>query len=238
MKERNKNKARILLVEDDENLGYILKDYLEISDYFVNLQRNGIAGLEAFKEDDFDICILDIMMPLKDGFSLAEDIRKIHSSIPIIFLTAKTLKEDKIKGFKIGADDFITKPFSSEELSLRIEAILRRFNFQDNLNLIQDTFKIGKFTFVYSNQNLEFEGEKHSLTRKEAELLKLLCVNKNKLLRREDILISIWGSDDYFMGRSMDVYITKLRKHLKRDENIKIVNIHGRGFKLEDNSEL
>ena len=236
MKDRNKNTVKILLVEDDENLGFILKDYLEISDYNVSLQRNGIAGLKAFKNDDFDICILDIMMPLKDGFSLAKDIREINSTVPIIFLTAKTMKEDKIKGFKLGADDFITKPFSSEELRLRIEAILRRFNYQANISDFKDKFKIGKYSFVFSNQSLEYEGKQHSLTRKEADLLKLLCLNKNKLLRREDILIDIWGSDDYFMGRSMDVYITKLRKHLKKDENIKIINIHGTGFKLEDNS--
>ena len=237
MEKINKKKTSILLVEDDENLGFILKDYLEISGYTVDLQRNGVTGLKAFTENNFDICILDIMMPLKDGFSLAKDIREINTTVPIIFLTAKTMKEDKIKGFKLGADDFITKPFSSEELGLRIEAILRRFNYQDALSDAKDKFKIGKFSFVYSNQTLEFEGKEQSLTRKEADVLKLLCLNKNKLLRREDILINIWGSDDYFMGRSMDVYITKLRKHLKKDENIKIINIHGTGFKLEDNSE-
>lgn len=229
-------KANILLVEDDENLGLILKDYLEMMDYSVNLKRNGVTGLRAFKQNEFDICILDIMMPIKDGFSLAKDIREINATVPLIFLTAKTMKEDKIKGFKLGADDFITKPFSSEELNLRIEAILRRFNIQASLNDEQEAFTIGGFEFMYSDQLLIYNKKEQLLTKKEAAVLRLLCLNKNKLVRREDILKNIWGRNDYFMGRSMDVYITKLRKHLSKDKNVKINNIHGTGFKLEDSS--
>lgn len=225
--------ATILLVEDDDNLGFILKDYLEMIGYNIDLQKNGVAGLKAFKQGKFDLCILDVMMPLKDGFSLAEDIRAIDKEVPIIFLTAKLMKEDKIKGFNLGADDYITKPFSSEELSLRIEAILRRYKHQRNIVDDEYIYEIGKFKFNYNDQILTLGDEVRSLTRKESDVLKLLCQYKNKLLRREIVLKHVWGKDDYFMGRSMDVYITKLRKYLKDDPNVTIINVHGAGFKLE-----
>lgn len=226
-------KAKILLVEDDENLGYILKDYLEMIGYWVDLQKNGIDGLRSFTINTFDICILDVMLPYKDGFTLAEEIRAKDRQVPIIFLTAKQMKEDKIRGFQVGADDYITKPFSSEELSFRIEAILRRIQYQPEDVEEPQLFKIGLFEFNFVDQQLSFKGEKRNLTKKEAEVLKLLCLNKNKLVRREKVLKNVWGKDDYFMGRSMDVYITKLRKYLKSDPNVSIMNIHGAGFKLD-----
>lgn len=234
-----KTKANILLVEDDENLGFILKDYLEMIDYEVDLQKDGVAGYEAFmtRKNKFDLCVLDVMLPRKDGFTLAEEIRQNHKSIPIIFLTAKGMKEDKIRGLKIGADDYITKPFSTEELTLRIEAILRRYKNSLQHSDTGDIFEIGIFTFDYNNQILSSPDKERHLTKKEAEVLRLLCLNKNQLLRREVALKTIWGQDNYFMGRSMDVYITKLRKYLKGDDKISIINVHGTGFKLEVQGE-
>jgi two-component system OmpR family response regulator len=230
---KKKSKANILLVEDDRNLAFVLTDFLTMSHYHVEHAEDGVAGLELFRNGKFDICILDIMMPLKDGFTLAEEIRIINEVVPIIFLTAKTMKEDKIRGFKSGADDYITKPFSTEELSLRIEAILRR----TRLSLLdgeQETqYKLGKYTFDYSNQILKGPAGEKRLTKKEAEVLRLLCINMNKILRREIALKMIWGEDDYFMGRSMDVYITKLRKFLSDDPKVNITNIHRTGFMLE-----
>lgn len=225
-------KSKILLVEDDENLGVVTKDFLEMSGYEVTLAPNGKAGLEFFTKEEFDLALLDIMMPILDGFTLAEKIRETNAQIPIIFLTAKTLKEDKIKGFKIGGDDYITKPFSTEELQLRIEAILRRVS--GNNNLQTSIYKIGPFTFNYDEHELSSEklGKKH-LTKREAEVLKMLCNYKNKTLKREMALKEIWGENDYFMGRSMDVYITKLRKILKAEPGVTISNIHNIGFKLE-----
>ncbi len=232
---KKKSKANILLVEDDKNLGFVLTDYLTMSGYSVQHAEDGVAGLELFRNGKFDICILDIMMPLKDGFTLAEDIRIINEVVPIIFLTAKTMKEDRIKGFKIGGDDYITKPFSTEELSLRIEAILRRTR-MSLLDGEQETiYKLGKYTFDYANQNLNGPSGENRLTKKEAEVLRLLCINMNKILRREIALKMIWGKDDYFMGRSMDVYITKLRKFLSDDPKVNITNIHRTGFMLEVN---
>jgi len=228
-----KNKGNILLVEDDENLGFVITDFLGISGYKVEHATDGVAGFEAFQNGKFDLCLLDVMMPYKDGFTLAQEIRKEDENIPIIFLTAKVMKEDKIRGFKIGADDYITKPFSTEELSLRIDAILRRTR-QSLITSGKDAvYKIGSYTFDYSNQMLKRGGEEKRLTKKEAEVLRLLCINKNKILRREVALKMIWGEDDYFMGRSMDVYITKLRKFLKDDPDVSITNIHRTGFMLE-----
>jgi len=228
-----KLKGTILLVEDDKNLGFVITDFLGISGYKVQHAENGVTGLETFKNGKFDLCILDIMMPYKDGFTLAEEIRNLNKEVPIIFLTAKTMKEDKIRGFKLGADDYITKPFSTEELSLRIEAILRRTR-QSLITTDQGIlFNIGKYTFNYSNQVLTGFGHERRLTKKEAEVLRLLCINKNKILRREIALKMIWGEDDYFMGRSMDVYITKLRKFLENDPDVNITNIHRTGFMLE-----
>ncbi len=228
-----KQKGTILLVEDDQNLGYVLTDFLGISGFKVEHAEDGLKGFEVFRNGKFDLCIIDVMMPYKDGFTLAEDIRKIDKNVPIIFLTAKTMKEDKIRGFKIGADDYITKPFSTEELSLRIEAVLRRTR-QALITSDQNAvYRIGKYTFNYSNQVLSGFGQERRLTKKEAEVLRLLCINKNKILRREIALKMIWGEDDYFMGRSMDVYITKLRKFLEDDPDVNITNIHRTGFMLE-----
>jgi len=226
-------KAKILLVEDDANLSLVLKDYLEMLGYYTILKKDGEEGLKAFKEEEFNLCILDVMMPKKDGFSLAQDIRNLDKEIPLIFLTAKTLKEDRITGFKAGCDDYITKPFSTEELSLRIEAILKRCIVQYRQENIPKVFEIGKYRFDHENMVLTFENTEKTLTRKEAALLKLLCKNKNQLVTRDFALKQIWGSNDYFIGRSMDVFIAKLRKILKHDPNIAIKNIHGTGFKLE-----
>lgn len=228
-----KNSIRILLVEDDPNLSLVLKDFLELQDYKVDLYSDGKSGMNAFLANSYDLCLLDVMLPAKDGFSLAEDIRTINSFVPIIFLTAKSLGDDRVKGFQVGCDDYITKPFSTEELSLRIEAILKRCQRQiiyaDNV----EVYQLGAYEFDYSNVNLKFGDEIQTLTRKEAELLRLLARHRNKLLLRETALKAIWGDDDYFVGRSMDVFITKLRKHLKNDPSINITNVHGSGFKLE-----
>ncbi len=231
----NKSKATILLVEDDVNLGYLLKDYLEMSGYSVDLQKDGEKALETFKarNTEIDLCIIDIMLPTKDGFTLVEEIKYMDRNIPIIFLTAKSMKEDKIKAFQIGADDYITKPFSTEELILRIEAVMRRYKTSINEMLKRDVFHIGKFTFDFYNQQLVSPNQQRGLTKRESDLLHLLCINQNELVRREDALKTIWGENDYYMGRSMDVYITKLRKYLKEDDNINIINVHGTGFKLE-----
>jgi DNA-binding response OmpR family regulator len=228
------NKALILLVEDDKNLGFVVKDFLSGSGFKVELAINGLDAINIFVSANFDLCLIDVMLPLKDGFSVAEEIRQKNKNVPIIFLTARSLKEDKIRGFKIGADDYITKPFSTEELLLRIEAVLRRTMATNNNTIVErEIFNIGKFVFDFSNQIIEINGTKRQLTRKEAEVLRLLCINKNQLVRREFALKLIWGEDDYFMGRSMDVYITKLRKILKDDPSISIQNIHRSGFKLE-----
>jgi two-component system OmpR family response regulator len=230
---KKKSKANVLLVEDDKNLGFVLTDFLTMSGYSVQHAENGVAGLEMFKNGKFDICILDVMMPLKDGFTLAEEIRQLNEFVPVIFLTAKSMKEDKIKGFKLGGDDYITKPFSTEELKFRIEAILKRTRYSLLDGEKETIYKIGQFTFDYSNQLLKKPSGEQRLTRKEAEVLRLLCINQNKILRREIALKMIWGEDDYFMGRSMDVYITKLRKFLSDEPSVKITNIHRTGFMLE-----
>lgn len=221
----------MLLVEDDENLGIVLKDFLEMEGYSVTHCSNGKAGLEAFQQTSFILTILDVMLPVMDGFTLAENIRKINKNTPLIFLTAKSLKADKIRGFKTGADDYITKPFSTEELMLRINALLRRFVNSPN-ELANQIFTFGKYRFDFTEQTLHLGKKEKVLTRKEAEVLKMLCLYKNRLLKRETALTEIWGENDYFMGRSMDVYITKLRKLLRDDPGISIVNVHNSGFKL------
>lgn len=233
--EETNTKIRILFVEDDPNLSMILKDYLEMMGYTVVHAGDGEAGLKLFKSGDFDLAILDVMMPKKDGFTLAGEIREKNISIPIVFLTAKNLKEDRIKGFRQGCDDYITKPFSTEELSLRIKAILKRCAVSDDTHKPEESrfYILGHFQFDSNNLTLTSpQGEKR-LTRKEANLLKLLCQHKNTLLSREVALETIWGENDYFIGRSMDVFITKLRKYLKSDPAVKIINVHGIGFKLE-----
>lgn len=239
MKEDKKN-IKILFIEDDPNLSMILKDYLEMVGYSVDHALNGEEGINLFNDNNYNLVILDIMMPKKDGFTVAKEIRYIDQVIPIIFLTAKNLKEDRIKGFEHGCDDYITKPFSTEELSLRIKAILKRCSLSyQAATEPQSEFNIGKFTFDSNNLVLKSEGSERVLTRKESGLLKLLCINKNKLLPREMAMEAVWGDNDYFIGRSMDVFIAKLRKYLKPDPNVKIINVHGIGFKLQvDDSDL
>ena len=224
-------KAKILLCEDDPNLGMVLKNYLELNDYDVILERDGRLGLAAFQREKFDLCLLDVMMPHVDGFTLAEDIRDINPDVPLFFLSAKTMKEDIIQGYKLGADDYITKPFHSEVLLLKIKAILKR-NEELNRESANVEFDLGHYHFNPKLRELSINGKMQTLSPKDNELLKMLSEYKNDLLPREIALKKIWGSDTYFNGRSMDVYIAKLRKYLKEDENIEIVNIHGNGFRL------
>lgn len=224
---------KILIAEDDENLGNLLRDYLVVKDCQPVLCRNGKEAAEEFKKQAFDLCIFDIMMPEKDGLSLAREIRKKDTKTPIIFLTAKSMKEDVIKGFESGADDYITKPFSMEILQARMEAILRRVDDANYAMRKKKEFEIGEYTFYPEKRIISKEdGTKKKLTSKESELLRLLCVNKGNILGRGTALQEIWGDDNYFNSRSMDVYITKLRKLFKEDENIEIINSHGKGFKL------
>jgi DNA-binding response OmpR family regulator len=225
-------KKRILLVEDDTNLGNLLQDSLELKSYDVVLKRNGEDAFTEFKQSKFDMCILDVMMPKKDGFTLAKDIRRMNATIPVVFLTAKVLKEDTIEGLKLGADDYITKPFSMEELTLRMENIFKRMPKAEVSN--QNRFNIGKFEFDNTHRTLKIAGnaEEVKLTTKESELLKMLAVYSDRILEREVALNAVWGTDSYFAGRSMDVYIAKLRKYLKDDPAVEILNIHGTGFKL------
>ncbi len=226
--------AKILLVEDDTNLAYVIKDNLEINGYEVCHCEDGEIAWQTFLQQSFDVCVLDIMLPKKDGISLAEGIRQQNEIIPIIFLTAKGMKEDKIAGFKVGADDYMTKPFSIEELVLRIEVCLRHTKGkQPSTSQQEKGYAIGQYLFDYANLTLIFADEKLLLTQKEAEVLQLFCLNKGKVLKREDILQPIWGNDSYFSGRSLDVFISKIRKYLQKDPKIEIVNLHGVGFKLE-----
>jgi DNA-binding response OmpR family regulator len=228
------DKARILLVEDDFNLGFVIQDTLKASGYSVNLCKDGKEGLQSFNQKEYDLCILDVMLPKKDGFSLAEDIRQTDTTTPIIFLTAKSLQEDKIQGLKVGADDYITKPFSTEEFLLRVEAVLKRtLKTPDQEVEKKDVFELSSYTFDYRNFQLVQGAEQRKLTKKEAEILKLLCLHKNQVLPRDLVLNMVWGDDSYFVGRSLDVFITKLRKYLKADDKIAITNVHGVGFKLE-----
>ncbi|MFL9481212.1 response regulator transcription factor [Chitinophagaceae bacterium LWZ2-11] len=227
----DKKKYKILLCEDDTNLGMVLKNYLELNDYDVILERDGRLGLAAFQREKFDICLLDVMMPHVDGFTLAEEIRDIDPDVPLFFLSAKTMKEDIIQGYKLGADDYITKPFDSEVLLMKIKAILKR-NEEENRISENIEFDLGSYHFNPKLRELTHEGKTQTLSPKENELLKMLAEHKNDLLPRERALKKIWGSDTYFNGRSMDVYIAKLRKYLKDDANIEIVNIHGNGFRL------
>ena len=221
---------KVLLCEDDENLGMLLREYLQAKGYDTELYGDGEAGYKAFMKEKFDICVFDVMMPRKDGFTLAKEIRQTNQDVPIIFLTAKTLKEDILEGFEIGADDYLTKPFSMEELTFRMEAILRRVKGKKTRD--RTLYRIGSFTFDTQKQILSREGISVKLTTKESELLGLLCAHANEILQRDYALKTIWIDDNYFNARSMDVYITKLRKHLKDDENVEIINIHGKGYKL------
>lgn len=225
-------KLKILLVEDDAHLGTLLKEYLDDKGYATTLATNGKQGFDVFSKNKFNICILDVMMPIKDGYTLAKEIRAIDANVPVVFLTAKSMKEDTIEGFNAGADDYITKPFSMEELLMRIKAILRRTETKASANSDQVQFEIGGYKFDYQHQTLDLKGTQQKLTTKEADLLKLLCMHANDILDRNFALKSIWNDDNYFNGRSMDVYIAKLRKYLKDDPDVEIINVHGKGFKL------
>jgi DNA-binding response OmpR family regulator len=224
------DRKRILLVEDDPSLGYVIQDNLVLKGYEVTLCADGSEGEQAFLNGAFHLCILDVMLPKQDGFSLARTIREKSREVPIIFLTAKTMLEDKLKGFETGADDYITKPFSLDELFYRIEVFLRR---TQDANIGEKVIKVGKFQFDPFSFTLRHDDLEKTLTQKEAEVLKLLYRNRDRVLKREEILNQVWGDDDYFMGRSMDVFISKLRKYLKTDPDIQIVNYHGVGFRLE-----
>ena len=223
-------KQRILLCEDEESLGMLLREYLQAKGYDAELYLDGESGYKAFVKGHFDMCLLDVMMPKMDGFSLAREIRIVNQEVPIIFLTAKNLKDDILEGFKLGADDYLTKPFSMDELVYRMEAIMRRVRGKNQK--VQTVYQIGKFTFDTQRQILSFGDEQTTLTTKESELLALLCSHSNEVLERELALKTIWIDDNYFNARSMDVYITKLRKHLRADDRIEINNVHGKGYRL------
>ncbi|TXB62139.1 response regulator transcription factor [Phaeodactylibacter luteus] len=228
---------KILLVEDDQNFGDVLRSYLEMHEYDVTLATDGAQGLEKYGEGTYDLCIFDVMMPKKDGFTLAKEIREQDQDVPIIFLTAKTMKDDVLKGFRIGADDYISKPFNSEELLFRIQAILKRSQGKADPKADAKEFNIGKYHFNFPLRILTFdpdgpEQEESKLSPKEAQLLRMFAIHMNDILPRSEALTQIWGEDNYFTARSMDVFVTKLRKYLKKDDNIEIVNIHGNGFQL------
>lgn len=230
---------KILLVEDDQNFGDVLRSYLEMNEFDVTLATDGEAGYEAFKDGEYDLCIFDVMMPKKDGFTLAKEVRETDKETPIVFLTAKTLKEDVLEGFKLGADDYISKPFNSEELLLRVQAILRRSQKSEDEEEDIKEFDIGDYHFNYPLRQLTYQGDKENqdkLSPKEAHLLRLFCLRKNDVLTRSEALTKIWNEDNYFTARSMDVFVTKLRKYLAKDDRLEIMNIHGNGFRLIDRS--
>lgn len=223
---------KVLLTEDDPNLGMLLREYLNAKGYETTLAENGKIGYETFMQGGFDLCILDVMMPIKDGFTLAEEIRQTDKQIPIIFLTAKSMKDDKLKGFGVGADDYITKPFSMDELLMRMQAILRRTIPEVGKARKKETIKVGQFDFDFDKQLLTLDGHEQRLTTKEANLLLMFCENRYDVLDRNYALNKVWGDDNYYNSRSMDVYIAKLRKYLSLDSEIELVNVHGKGFKL------
>ncbi len=227
------NKNKILLVEDDQNFGIVLREYLTLNDFEVTLAKNGMEGFEKFKKDNFDLCILDVMMPYKDGYTLAKEIREKNKDIPLIFLTAKTMKEDVMKGYKVGADDYLNKPFDSDVLLMKIRAIIQRKAAENKNEPAKFEFEIGRFHLNSKLRFLTFDnGEPIKLSPKESELLKMMAVYENDLMPRELALTKIWREDNYFTSRSMDVYIAKLRKYLKPDPQVEILNIHGEGFRL------
>ncbi|MEO6167887.1 MAG: response regulator transcription factor [Chitinophagales bacterium] len=225
-------KTKILLAEDDPNFGTVLRDYLELHNFDVSLGSNGVIALNMAQKKDFDLCVLDVMMPEMDGFSLAREIRKRTPALPFIFLTAKTLKADVVEGYKLGADDYITKPFDSEVLLYKIRAIMKRKHEAPKPNDFPNDFRIGNYSFNYKLRILVLRNEQWKLSPKEAELLRLLAGNMNDVVLRQEALRLIWGEDNFFTGRSMDVFIVKLRKYLKDDPNVEIVNIHGNGYRL------
>lgn len=230
-------KVHVFMVEDDHNFGAVLKSYLEINDYLVHWVDDGKYAVREFRSDDFDICILDVMLPNVDGFQVAKEIKLISKHVPLIFLTAKTLKQDILQGYSIGADDYITKPFDSEVLLCKIQAILKRNENLEGPNEDADEFIIGRYSFNYSHRIISLNGAEQKLSPREAELLRMLCLKPGEVLPREVALKKIWGEDNYFTTRSMDVFITKLRKYLREDSSIEIVNIHGSGFKLTTSSK-
>jgi len=237
---------KILLVEDDQNFGDVLRSYLEMHDYNVTLEADGEAGFRAYTKGSFNLCIFDVMMPKKDGFTLAKEVREKDTEIPIIFLTAKALKEDVLEGFKIGADDYITKPFNSEELLYRVQAVMRRSEKKADPREEIKEFNLGKYHFNYPLRILTYDNgtdeksddDKAKLSPKEAHLLRMFCMYKNEVLTRSEALTKIWGEDNYFTARSMDVFVTKLRKYISKDDQLEIVNIHGNGFRLIDHNDL
>lgn len=220
---------RILLVEDDETLGFVVKDNLEQEGYDVDWRQDGKAALEALRTEEYELCLLDVMLPETDGFSIAEEVRREGNPVPIIFLTARSLKEDRIRGFRVGGDDYLVKPFSMEELVLRMEAIRRRTSGKEKRN-----FTIGRYRFDSANQRLSAGDFSIDLTTREAALLKLLAERANEVVSRDEILVRLWGKKDYFLGRSLDVFVSRLRKYLKEDESLRLVSVHGVGFRLEN----
>ena len=227
------NKTKILLVEDDHNLGFVVKDNLTLKGYEVTLCKDGEQGEKEFLNSRFQLCILDVMLPKKDGFSLARSIRTTDIDVPILFLTAKTMTDDKLEGFGTGADDYITKPFSLEELYCRLEVFLKRNKTPKSITIHSNSLSIGKYEFDSTNFKLTFQNNIKTLTAREAEILKQLYIHRNRVLKRQEILMAVWGDDDYFLGRSLDVFISKIRKYLKHDPLVQITNFHGVGFKLE-----
>jgi DNA-binding response OmpR family regulator len=226
-------KTKILLVEDDTSLGFLMVDYLEANGFEVKLYRDGETGLNGFRMGVYDFCILDVMLPGIDGFSLAQRIRAENKNVPIVFLTARSMKADKLKGFNLGVDDYITKPFDEDELLCRINAILNRYNIAPADEQKKDFFTIGTYAFDYNNQLLSLNDEQRRLTKKEGDVLRMLCLSMNEIVKRDDILFSIWGNNDYFNGRSLDVFIAKIRKYLSDDDSVKISNIPKVGYILE-----
>jgi DNA-binding response OmpR family regulator len=224
-----KERLRILLAEDDLNLGVLLVDYLETEDFDVKLCKDGAVALKAFQAGSFDLCILDVMMPKMDGFSLAKEIRAKDREMPLIFITAKSLKEDKLKGYDLGADDYITKPFDEEELLWKIKAVIRRISGTER-EVRTEAISMGKYTFDFSKQSLGIAGRIKRITEKESEILRYLYTHRNRLVKREDLLKEVWGENDYFFGRSLDVFITKIRKYLKEDPDLSVENVFGVGF--------
>jgi two-component system response regulator VicR len=221
-------KAHLLYVEDDESLSFVTRDHLELQGFRVTHCADGRSALETIQDQSFDLCLLDVMLPEMDGFALAQEIRKQDTQVPILFLTAKSLKEDRIQGLRLGADDYITKPFSIEELILKIEVFLRRSQVVEAKPV--QRFSLGTYLFDYENLQLRRQDEERRLTQKEADLLRFLCLNPNQVVKRSDILETIWGENDYFLGRSLDVFISRLRKYLREDESLRIENVHGVGF--------
>jgi DNA-binding response OmpR family regulator len=224
--------TKILLVEDDTSLGFVVSDHLKSLGYKVSLCCDGVDAMKRFSEEEFHMCLLDVMMPKKDGFTLAKEIRQLNANIPILFLTAKSMMEDKIEGFKVGGDDYLTKPFNFDELEMRVMALLKRVNIHP-LNEVQTAFKIGQYAYDTVQHTIISDSFEKTLTKKENQILHILCKNMNHVVAREIVLNAVWGQDDYFVGRSLDVFITKIRKYLKDAESVQILNIHGVGFKLE-----